>query len=183
MTAADGHRAAARRARPARPRRPGRAVPAARARDPVAARLLRPPGDPDVPDSVSTGSLDDGLQADLSRARLRRRRSTKFGKQFVNSLLYGGIATILTFLIGFPVAYTIAFRGGRYKNLLLFLVIAPFFTSFLIRTISWKILLGDDGPVLGPLKDARHPARRTFSLLGTPDRRSSPASPTTSCRS
>ena len=49
-------------------------------------------------------------------------------------------------------AYAIAFRGGRYKNLILFLVIAPFFTSFLIRTISWKILLGDEGPILGPLK-------------------------------
>ena len=53
--------------------------------------------------------------------------------------------------IGFPVAYTIAFRGGRFKNLLLFLVIAPFFTSFLIRTISWKTLL--DGPFLGFLRD------------------------------
>ena len=67
-------------------------------------------------------------------------------------MIYGGLATLFTFLIGFPVAYTIAFRGGRYKNLILFLVIAPFFTSFLIRTISWKILLGDEGPILGPLK-------------------------------
>ncbi len=58
------------------------------------------------------------------------------------------MATILTFLVGFPVAYTIAFRGGRYKNFLLFIVIAPFFTSFLIRTISWKVLFLDDGPVL-----------------------------------
>ena len=60
-------------------------------------------------------------------------------------------------------AYTIAFRGGRYKNLLLFLVIAPFFTSFLIRTISWKILLGDEGPILGFLKHGSASCRRTFT--------------------
>ena len=60
---------------------------------------------------------------------------------------------MLTFLLGFPLAYFIAFRGGKYKNLLLFLVIAPFFTSFLLRTISWKIILADNGMVLGPLKD------------------------------
>jgi len=69
--------------------------------------------------------------------------------------MYGSISTILDFLIAFPVAYTIAFRGGRFKNLLLFLVIAPFFTSFLIRTISWQILLNDNGPILGFLKDLK----------------------------
>jgi len=65
------------------------------------------------------------------------------------------------------VAYTIAFRGGRYKSFLLFLVIAPFFTSFLIRTISWKILLNDTGPVLGPLKEL-HIVPPEFGLLYTP---------------
>ena len=64
-------------------------------------------------------------------------------------------------------AYTIAFRGGRYKSFLLFLVIAPFFTSFLIRTISWKILLNDTGPVLGPLKEL-HLVPPEFGLLYTP---------------
>ncbi len=71
-------------------------------------------------------------------------------------------------VIGFPVAYTIAFRGGRYKNLILFLVIAPFFTSFLIRTISWKILLGDEGPIFGFLKHGLGILPGTFSILGTP---------------
>jgi spermidine/putrescine transport system permease protein len=75
---------------------------------------------------------------------------------------------VFTFVIGFPVAYTIAIRGGRYKNLVLFLVIAPFFTSFLIRTISWKILLGDEGPVLGPMKHILHVLPGTFSLTSTP---------------
>jgi spermidine/putrescine transport system permease protein len=69
------------------------------------------------------------------------------------SLLYSLAATILTLLIAYPLAYTIAVRGGRFKNLLLFLVVAPFFTSFLLRTLSWKIILGDDGVVFGPLKD------------------------------
>jgi spermidine/putrescine transport system permease protein len=101
--------------------------------------------------SISSGSLDNGFRV-TGTLKPYTDALTKFPTQWGNSLLYGGISTTLDFLIGFPVAYTIAFRGGRYKNLLLFLVIAPFFTSFLIRTISWKILLGDEGPVLGFLK-------------------------------
>jgi spermidine/putrescine transport system permease protein len=101
--------------------------------------------------SISTGSLDNGFKV-TGTVKPYIDALTKFPTQWGNSLLYGGISTTLDFLIGFPVAYTIAFRGGRYKNLLLFLVIAPFFTSFLIRTISWKILLGDEGPILGFLK-------------------------------
>jgi spermidine/putrescine transport system permease protein len=116
--------------------------------------------------SVSTGSVTDGFKLTFS-SQAYATAISKFGKQFGNSLLYGGTATLLTFLIGFPMAYTIAFRGGRYKNILLFLVIAPFFTSFLIRTISWKILLGDAGPLLGPLKDL-HILPEDLSLLYTP---------------
>ena len=133
--------------------------------------------------SISTGSRRGRVQDHLDARRLPRGRSRPFGKQFLNSILYGGIATILCLLIGFPVAYTIAFRGGRYKNLILFLVIAPFFTSFLIRTISWKILLGDEGPVLGPLEalaSGSCPARSASSARPSPR---SPGSPTTSCRS
>jgi spermidine/putrescine transport system permease protein len=117
--------------------------------------------------SISTGSLETGYTISLS-ADAYVEALTQFSKQFINSILYGGIATILTLLIGFPVAYTIAFRGGRYKNLILFLVIAPFFTSFLIRTISWKILFGDEGPILGPLKHTFGILPGTFSILGTP---------------
>jgi spermidine/putrescine transport system permease protein len=73
--------------------------------------------------------------------------------QVYRSLLYSLAATILCLLIAYPLAYTIAVRGGRYKNLLLFLIVAPFFTSFLLRTLSWKIILGDNGVVFGPLKD------------------------------
>ena len=115
--------------------------------------------------SISTGSLDDGFKLSGSTAAYVS-AFTKFGKQFGNSLFYGGAATVLDFLIGFPVAYTVAFRGGRYKNLLLFLVIAPFFTSFLIRTISWKTLL--DGPFLGFLRDTLHVLPADASVTGTP---------------
>ena len=117
--------------------------------------------------SISTGSLETGYTIDLS-ANNYIEAVSRFSKQFLNSILYGGIATFLTLLIGFPVAYTIAFRGGRYKNLILFLVIAPFFTSFLIRTISWKILLGDEGPILGFAKHTLGILPGSFSILGTP---------------
>jgi spermidine/putrescine transport system permease protein len=116
--------------------------------------------------SVSTGSIDTGFKLTFSTAAYQT-AFTHFPRQITNSLLYGGIATLLTFLIGFPVAYTIAFRGGRYKSFLLFLVIAPFFTSFLIRTISWKILLGDSGPLFGPLKEL-HLLPQDFGLVYTP---------------
>ncbi|HYU50181.1 MAG TPA: ABC transporter permease [Candidatus Limnocylindria bacterium] len=116
--------------------------------------------------SVSSGSVADGFRLTFS-TRAYETALSRFPRQFGNSLLFGGIATGLTFLIGFPVAYTIAFRGGRFKNVLLFLVIAPFFTSFLIRTISWKILLNDSGPLIGPLKEL-HALPENFGLLYSP---------------
>jgi spermidine/putrescine transport system permease protein len=74
---------------------------------------------------------------------------TDFSAQFGRGFLYAGIATVLCLLIGYPLAYVIAFRGGRYRNLLLGLVVVPFFTSYLIRTIAWSSLLADSGPVVG----------------------------------
>jgi spermidine/putrescine transport system permease protein len=93
---------------------------------------------------------------------------SRYSENFVNSIVYGGLATTLCFLIGYPLAYGIAFRGGRYKALLLFLVIAPFFTSFLIRTISWRIILGNDGPFLSVVRDVLHLVPDNFSVIGTP---------------
>ena len=72
-----------------------------------------------------------------------------FGPQFARSFLYAGIATALTIFIGYPIAYVIAFRAGKYRNLLLGLVVIPFFTSYLIRTIAWTSILADSGPVVG----------------------------------
>ncbi len=91
----------------------------------------------------------------------------RWDDQLIRSLQYGLIVTVLTMLIGYPMAYTIAFRGGRYKSLLLLLVIMPFFTSFIIRTISWKFILADQGFVLGTLKDIGL-LDEGFRLLATP---------------
>ncbi|HEY7736975.1 MAG TPA: ABC transporter permease [Candidatus Limnocylindrales bacterium] len=103
--------------------------------------------------SFWTGTLERGFEFSLDNWRTYTNALDRYSEQFLRSILYGGAATVVCFLIAYPLAYTIAFKGGRYKNLLLFLVIAPFFTSFLLRTISWKIILGDDSFVLGPLKD------------------------------
>jgi len=65
---------------------------------------------------------------------------------------YAAVATVLCFLIGYPLAYAIAFKAGRWKNLMLILVIAPFFTSFLVRTLAWKLILSDNGFVVGVAK-------------------------------
>lgn len=87
--------------------------------------------------------------------------------QFVRSLWYAALVTLLTLLIGYPMAYTIAFRGGRFKNLLLLIVILPFFTSFLIRTLSWKLILADNGFLLGGLRDIGI-IDAGFRILATP---------------
>jgi spermidine/putrescine transport system permease protein len=71
---------------------------------------------------------------------------------FVRSLQYAGLATIVAFLISYPLAYWIAFRGGRWKNLLLLLIIAPFFVTYLIRTLAWKSILADQGWVVDALQ-------------------------------
>lgn len=116
--------------------------------------------------SLWSGNLQDGYQL-TGNFGIYPDALKKYGDQFMRSVLYGGMATILTFLIGFPLAFFIAFRGGRYKNLLLFLVVAPFFTSFLLRTLSWKIIFSDDGFVLGPLKEIGL-VPDSFHLLATP---------------
>jgi ABC-type spermidine/putrescine transport system, permease component I len=80
---------------------------------------------------------------------------TDFGPQFQRAFLYAGIATVLTILIGYPLAYVIAFRGGKYRSVLLGLVVVPFFTSYLIRTIAWRSLLSDEGQVVQFIESIR----------------------------
>lgn len=75
----------------------------------------------------------------------------QYSEQLTRSFVYAGTATVLCVLIGFPLAYVIATRGGRFKNVLLGLVVVPFFTSFLIRTLAWQTILGDRGPIVGLL--------------------------------
>lgn len=71
---------------------------------------------------------------------------------FLRSVTYAGMTTIGTVLLAYPAAYWIAFRGGRWKSTLLFMILLPYFVSFVIRTVQWRFILGDTGPVLGPLK-------------------------------
>ena len=71
---------------------------------------------------------------------------------FIRSLEYAGIATLLALLLSYPVAYWIAFRGGRWKNLLLLLIVAPFFVTYLIRTLAWETILSDHGVVVQTLQ-------------------------------
>jgi spermidine/putrescine transport system permease protein len=117
--------------------------------------------------SFWTGTLETGFTFSLSNWTTYTAAIDRYSEQFLRSLLYGAAATVICFLIAYPLAYAIAFRGGRYKNVLLFLVIAPFFTSFLLRTQSWKIILGDDGIVFGPLKDLGF-LPPEFRVLATP---------------
>ena len=72
--------------------------------------------------------------------------------QFIRSLEYAGIATLLALVISYPVAYWIAFRGGRWKNLLLLFIVAPFFVTYLIRTLAWETILSDNGFVVNTLQ-------------------------------
>ena len=116
--------------------------------------------------SLWTGNVEDGYEQTWNWG-IYPEAITEYWPWLGRSIVYGGLATILAFALGFPLAYAIAFRGGAYKNLLLFLVIAPFFTSFLLRTISWKIILADNGLVLGPLKLAGI-LPEEFRLLATP---------------
>jgi spermidine/putrescine transport system permease protein len=101
--------------------------------------------------SLQTGSLGTGYHMAWNFG-IYPEAIGQYTTQFIRSFEYGTIVTVLTLLIGYPMAYTIAFRGGRAKNILLLLVILPFFTSFLIRTLAWKLILADNGFVLGTLK-------------------------------
>ena len=76
----------------------------------------------------------------------------KYHPWLVRSLLYAGLATVFALLISYPLAYWIAFRGGRWKNLLLIMIIAPFFVTYLIRTLAWQTILADQGTVVGILR-------------------------------
>ncbi|MEU8589584.1 ABC transporter permease [Streptomyces sp. NPDC048664] len=100
--------------------------------------------------SVQTGSLEQGYQVTWHFATYWDALA-QYWPQFVRSVLYAAAATGLCLVLGYPLAYLIAFRAGRWRNLVMILVIAPFFTSFLIRTLAWKTILADNGPVVGAL--------------------------------
>ena len=90
-----------------------------------------------------------------------------YGPQLVRSLEYSVVATVACVLLGYPLAYAIAFKAGRWKNLMLVAVIAPFFTSFLVRTLSWQYILGDNEPLVSLLRGV-HVLGPEGHLLATP---------------
>jgi spermidine/putrescine transport system permease protein len=101
--------------------------------------------------SLQEGSIGTGYELTWRFANYTEAIS-QFSAQYGRSFRYAATATLLALIISYPLAYAIAFKAGRWKNLLLLLVVAPFFTSFLIRTLSWKIILADNGWVVGALK-------------------------------
>jgi spermidine/putrescine transport system permease protein len=116
--------------------------------------------------STQQGDIVDGFTQTFHFANYATAWSN-YHQQFLRSLLYGGLATILCIVLAYPMAYWIAFRGGARKSMYLFLILLPFFVTFVIRTISWQFLLADDGIVLGTLKDwGLLPG--TFHILATP---------------
>ena len=75
------------------------------------------------------------------------------GEQIVRTVLYSGVATVIALLIAYPLAYAIALKAKpRWRLVLLFLVVAPFFTTYLIRTLAWKTILSDDSPIVDVLQ-------------------------------
>jgi spermidine/putrescine transport system permease protein len=102
--------------------------------------------------SLQSGNFDIGYSFDWAWGNywdaLRDYRG-----HFIRSLEYAGIATLLALVASYPLAYWIAFRGGRWKNLLLLMIVAPFFVTYLIRTLAWETILADQGPVVGLLRD------------------------------
>jgi spermidine/putrescine transport system permease protein len=78
---------------------------------------------------------------------------TLYRDHFIRSLEYAAIATIAAFVISYPLVYWIAFRAGRWKNFFLLLIIAPFFVTYLIRTLAWQTILADQGWIVGFLRD------------------------------
>ena len=97
--------------------------------------------------SLQEGTLETGYSLTWHVQTYADALST-FSAQFIRSFLYAGVATLLALGISYPLAYTIAFKVGKWKNVLLVLVIAPFFTSFLLRTLAWQTILSGQGPVV-----------------------------------
>jgi spermidine/putrescine transport system permease protein len=97
------------------------------------------------------GSLDTGYAMTWSFSNYWN-VLVQYQEQFLRSFGYALIATVACVLLGYPLAYAIAFKAGRWKNLMLVLVIAPFFTSFLVRTLAWKSILSDNGLIVETFK-------------------------------
>jgi spermidine/putrescine transport system permease protein len=102
--------------------------------------------------SLQTGSLETGYSLTWAWHNYTD-AITQYGPWFTRSLEYAGLATAISLVVSYPLAYWIAFRGGRWRNLFLLLVIAPFFVTYLIRTLAWETILSDNGLVVSILRD------------------------------
>ena len=102
--------------------------------------------------SLQSGTFDVGYAFDWAWGNYWDTLQ-RYHPWLVRSLIYAGLATVIALLISYPLAYWIAFRGGRWKNVLLVMIIAPFFVTYLIRTLAWETILADQGPMVGILRD------------------------------
>jgi spermidine/putrescine transport system permease protein len=102
-------------------------------------------------ESLKQGTLETGYIFDWEFSNYTNAISD-FSEQLLRSFEYAGLATLFALLIGYPLAYVIAFRGGRWRNALLLAVIVPFFITYLIRTLSWETILSDSGLVVDTLR-------------------------------
>ena len=102
-------------------------------------------------ESLKTGTLETGYLFNWEFATYTSAISD-FSEQLLRSFEYAGMATAIALVIGYPLAYVIAFRGGRWRNALLLAVIVPFFVTYLIRTLSWETILSDSGLVVNSLQ-------------------------------
>jgi spermidine/putrescine transport system permease protein len=116
--------------------------------------------------ALETGNPDQGYNLTWHWSELTSTISL-YHVQFIRSFEYGALSTLIALVVGYPVAYWIAFHGGRHKSTLLFLVLLPFFVSFVIRTLAWNFILSDNGFVLGTLKNW-HLLPQSFHVLSTP---------------
>jgi spermidine/putrescine transport system permease protein len=116
--------------------------------------------------SLQTGTFDTGYQLTWNFG-IYPEVVAEYWDLYARSFLFAVLTTLITLAIGYPVAYFIAFRGGRMKSVLLLLVILPFFVSFVIRTLNWRMILSDNGIVFGPLKELGLLAQ-DFHFLATP---------------
>jgi len=94
----------------------------------------------------------------------------EYTQQIVRSFIYATVATLLALAFSYPIAYFIGVKARRYpvlQALMLTLVIAPFFISFLLRTFAWKEIFGQDSFVSNLLRDTGIMAQNEY-LLGTP---------------
>jgi len=92
---------------------------------------------------------------------------SSYGDIYLRSLLYAGIATAVCLGLAYPMAYWIAFYGGRWKSTLFMLILVPFFVSFVIRTVQWNFILGSNGLIFGPLKSLGL-VPQDYTVLRTP---------------